>query len=85
MSVMFLNHWVTTSVTPKCLSLGETVPAVVKITLKGQFIAHCDKFRVYWVGGGWREQCGKEGEYCWPVCSQVKVRNVLLDSKAKQG
>ena len=26
---------------------------------------------LYWVGGGCGEECGKEGEGCWPVCSQV--------------
>ncbi len=37
------------------------------------------------MGGGCGEVCGKEEECCWPVCSQVSVRNVLLDYKTKRG
>ncbi len=45
----------------------ENVPAVVNIkTLKGGFIAHS-----LCVGGGCDEECGKEEECFWPVCSQV--------------
>jgi hypothetical protein len=42
MSVMFLNQWVTTSVTPDSAGISvETVPVVVNIrTLHGRFIAH---------------------------------------------
>jgi hypothetical protein len=60
----------------------ENVPAVLNIrTLKGQFIAH--KFSTGWAVEVVKS--GKEEECCWPVCSQVKVRNVLQDSKTKQG
>ena len=40
----------------------EDVSAIVNIkTLKGRLIAH----------NGCGEECGKEEECCWPVCSQV--------------
>jgi hypothetical protein len=43
----------------------QNVPAVVNIKPpKGRFIAH--KF-----SSGCGEECGKEKECCWPVCSQV--------------
>ena len=43
----------------------ENMPAVVDIqTLKGRF--YCTQV-LYWVGGGDGEECGKEGECCWPV------------------
>ena len=60
MSVMFLKHWVSTSVTPE-ISV-ENVPAVVHIkTPKGRF--YCTQV-LYWVGGGDGEECGKEEECC---------------------
>ena len=40
---------------------------------------------LYWVDGEGGEECGKEERCCYPVCSQVWVRNVLLDSKTKPG
>ena len=62
----------------------EDVPVIVNIkTLKGRLIAH--KFNTGWSVGVVKPECGKEEECCWPVCSQIKVRNVLLDSKTKQG
>ncbi len=43
----------------------EDVTAIVNIkTLKGRLIAN--KFNT-----GCSEECGKEGDCCWPVCSQV--------------
>ena len=46
----------------------EDVSVIVNLkTLKGQFISQVQ----YWVGGGCGEECGKEEECCWPVCSQV--------------
>ena len=49
MSVMFLMHWVSTRVTPECLSV-EDVPAIVNIkTLKGRLISH--KFNTGWTVG----------------------------------
>jgi len=60
----------------------ENGPAVVNIkTLKGRFIA---PQVLHWVGDGRGEECGKEKECCWPGCSQVQFRNVLLDSKTKK-
>jgi hypothetical protein len=34
---------------------------------------------------GCGEECGKEEECRWPVCSEVYARNVIQDSKTKQG
>jgi hypothetical protein len=49
----------------------ENVPAVVNIkTLKGRYSTQV----LYWVGGGaggGGEECEKEEECYWPVCSQV--------------
>ena len=54
----------------------DEVPAVDNIkTLKGRFIAH--KFSTGWAGDV--VESGKEEECCWPVCSQVYARNILLD------
>ena len=36
------------------------------------------------MGGGCGEECEKEEECCWPVCSQVEVRNELLDLKTNR-
>lgn len=68
------------SVPPEWL---DDVPLVVKIqTLKGWLIAH--KFNTGWSVGMWKSVIRKE-ERCWLLWSQVQGRNVLLESKTKQG
>ncbi len=42
----------------------------------------CRKFCTGWAVG--LVKSGKEEECCWPVCSQVEVRNELLDLKTNR-
>jgi hypothetical protein len=43
----------------------ENVPTIVNVkALKGRFIPH-----KFFTGCG--DGCGKEKEFCWPVCNQV--------------
>jgi hypothetical protein len=57
----------------------QNMPTVVHIKpLKYRFIAHKFSSRC-------GEDCGQKEVCCWPVCSQVQVRNVLMESKTKQG
>jgi hypothetical protein len=59
----------------------KNVPAVVNGKNYERTI-YCTQV-LFWVDGGYGEECGKEEECatgcCWPVRSQGLVRNVWLD------
>ena len=62
MSVMFVKHWVSTSVMPECLSRM----CLRLLTQNTEGTIYCTKV-LYWVGGG----CVFVSLPCWPVISRL--------------
>ena len=87
MSVMFLKHLVCEYNCDAGMSV-KNVPAVVTTGKNYEGTIYCTHVLV-WVDGGYGEECGKNfGRVLLASLQssiQVVVRNVLLDSKTRQG